>query len=278
MLIERRIDVAEMAETVPALREAMKEHRAAARRKELRRAWIVFFSALAAGVLSIVTVTLCSEAPTGGLVMLAAGLLLGTFVLLLYAFVLFLPGADPLAHPHVKHKLHFLEELLGMLRDEVGPRTRIGLRFDMGMYAFGKLVRTATSTRGRLKQYYTDRWLQLSFTLADGTRVRVLRHAGSKTKRGAVVRLSRRLSLSIQPNGALYEPTHADTELKQVLQYAAHRAFANVPEGFHVHVQRRQQRIAIKVTQDDADISPWEVMSLLWATMGYLARRRARSA
>jgi hypothetical protein len=265
MFVAKRISIDDVSSELDELRAAAVRMRRAWRKAELTRAGI---AAAVAGGLFLVGVI-------ANTAMVALPLVCAAIAAIYWAF----PDRHPLGHPRVLAKILFLENILGLLSDELLPRSRIGLRFDMNMYDFaGKLARTARSGGGRAKKYYSDRWLQLAFTLADGTRVRLLRHAGVKEKSGSVVRETRRLSLSIRPNAHLYAPTHADAELKRALQQGVLRAFSNMPEGYNVKVHRREQHFDVKILQDDTDISPEEVMALLWSAIDYLGRRRLKRA
>jgi hypothetical protein len=185
------------------------------------------------------------------------------------------PDSSPEGHPRLLAKIDFFDELIEMLRPELHARAPLAIAFDFGMYdEAGKLSRTAQSAAGRTKSYYTDRWLRLVVRLADGSYVRIVRHAGVKMKRGSVVRETRKLGLVLSPNAKLYERGANEEAMRTLLKKAVAKTFHNPPEGLALKLVPQGEDIVVRVLQDDADIFAKEVMALLFELMTQLATRR----
>lgn len=183
-----------------------------------------------------------------------------------------------------QEKLDFVRELHGRLEDELQPRRPVLLDFDLRHYdEASKVVWQGRSTHGNAKYKYSDKWLRYRATLADGTRFEVVRQAGVKTKKGAVVKEKRRLFLEIIPDprrydlGLLKEPRPRH-RLRARLDVAT-GAFHDEPEEFHARVEAADGVLKLKVTQEDAPILPQEVVTILEEVVRFLQElRRGRPA
>lgn len=174
-------------------------------------------------------------------------------------------------------KVDFVKALVHELSFDLHPRARASLSVDLGAYdAPGKLERTARTSSGKTKQYFTDKWVHLGCVLADGTRVRAVRQQGIKRKTGSVVREKRRLFLTIQPNPRRYPPLspQALDRIRHDVKAAIVQRFHNPPELVHVHLADRGGKLELVVAQEDAEILATEVVHLLGVALRVLSQHR----
>jgi hypothetical protein len=188
------------------------------------------------------------------------------------------------ANKHAKlkrslEKLDFVRELHGRLEDELQPRRPIHLDFDLRHYdEASKMVWQGRSSHGNAKYKYSDKWLHYRGTLADGTRFEVVRQAGVKTKKGAVVKEKRRLFLEVLPDPRRYDLSllkepRPRQRLRARLDVAT-GAFHDTPEEFHARVEAAGGLLKLKVTQEDAPILPVEVVTILEEVVRFLQELR----
>jgi hypothetical protein len=176
-------------------------------------------------------------------------------------------------------KVHFLRGLVEVFHDELHPRAPIRYRFDLRAYdAPGKKERTGRTMTGRLKEYFSDKWLHLRLVLADRTVVEIVRQQGVKVKKGRVAGEKRRLFITVTPNPRRYWPMQGQPmadRLRWQLRHVATTSFHNRPEQFHAHVAHHERDLSIRVTQEDADILPGEVYALVGCIAQHLQERCA---
>ena len=178
-------------------------------------------------------------------------------------------------------KVRFLGELLMRLRPELHPTGKSSLRFDLRFYDTKRPFWTGRSSHGNRKAKYSDKWLHLKVLLADGSILRIVRQAGIKTKKGAIVREKRRLFLTLMP-GSRYRLVTTDGPvvdanlLKGRLKHVVATSFHDPPEEFHVVPQLTECKWHVRVTQLDADILVDEVIALITQMMTLLNRAPLR--
>jgi hypothetical protein len=177
-----------------------------------------------------------------------------------------------------RDKVRFVCDLLEELHVDLHPLRKLRLALDLRPYDHAaKLIWSGTSSAGNPKAKYRDRWLHLDLLLADGTRMRLEREVGVKTKKGGIQSEKRRMFLAMKPNPKRYDVSQirADADkLRKRMKDAVLGMFASHPDDFHVHVDPQEGWFEIKVSQVDQQISVDEVHSLLHALIGFLARRR----
>lgn len=182
----------------------------------------------------------------------------------------------------VSTKLAFVQGLAARLRDDLNPRAPMRVRLDLRGYEHpSKLERTARSSAGRKKEYFSDKWLHLRFVLAEGSAVEIVRQAGVKEKSGSVVSEKRRLAVSVRPNPARYGDVGkalAAALTSAAFTETARRGFPNAPEVFGVRATEGEGVVTVRVTQHDADFAPEEVVALLGCILREAARLAPRAA
>ena len=179
-----------------------------------------------------------------------------------------------------REKVAFAVELWSLLRDEVHARSLVVLDFDLRHYdESGKRTWEGKSSAGNPKSQYSDKWLRLRMTLADGTALEVVRVAGVKTKKGAVQKEKRRLLLRMRPSPRRYrsdqlaEGSPAAKALRDALKDSC-REFHNSPEEFACRAASVDGALTIKVVQEDAPILAKEVLVLLGRALLFLNELR----
>lgn len=179
-------------------------------------------------------------------------------------------------HRRLVAKVDFLRALLSQLVDELHPRAPVRFDFDLSAYdEDGKLFRSASSSAGNKKTYYSDKWLRLRVCLADKTQVEVVRQQGIKVKKGNVQFEKRRLFVTVTPNACRYRPMDAPLaqRLRRQVSQEIQRGFDNRPELFHLQVTPTSADIGLKIVQEDVDILPSDVIVVLRGTMNHLRER-----
>jgi hypothetical protein len=242
-------------------------------RPEVKRR-LVFAIAHVAGVLVAVFALALSVEAVRFLVPFA------TLVTLIYGFVRVRRVRR--LYDRLGHKLAFVQGLAARLRDDLNPRAPMRVRLDLRGYEHpSKLERTARSSAGRKKEYFSDKWLHLRFVLAEGSAVEIVRQAGVKEKSGSVVSEKRRLAVSVRPNPARYgDIGKALTAALATAAFTenARRGFPNAPEVFGVRATEGEGVVTVRVTQHDADFAPEEVVALLGCILREAARLAPRAA
>lgn len=199
----------------------------------------------------------------------------------LFALIIYLGKRGKLARAW--KKVQFTRELHALLVDELHPRRSVVLDFDLRHYDEGRSpVWSGRSVYGNRKYKYSDKWLHYRGVLADGTKLSMMRQAGIKTKKGAVVKEKRRLFLEIMPNPSRYslslvDDPRAARALRNRLQVATD-AFHDTPEDFHARVQGGGRGLRVKVTQEDAPILAGEVTAIIEEVMRFLQGLRQPAA
>lgn len=183
--------------------------------------------------------------------------------------LVFFGGALVSAHRRAGHKLRFARGLCEELLDDFHPGRKVRIELDLADYdALGKRYWQGKSIHGNTKYKYADRWLILRLVLADGTRVRLVRKADVKTKKGDIVRHKRQLYAHLDPAPERYGRGPWDVSvLDSIVRTAIDREFHDPPEDMRVRAARRGASIDLKVTQLDAEILPREVTTVLDATL-----------
>jgi hypothetical protein len=178
----------------------------------------------------------------------------------------------------VAGKLAFVSELASLLRDDLSPRAPLRVRLDLRGYEHpSKLERTARSSAGRTKEYYSDKWLHLRIVLAEGSAVEIVRQAGVKEKSGRILSEKRRLAVSLRPSasryGAVARPlAHALSSAEAV--ETGRRLFRKPPEVFGVRVSEAEGVVTVRVSQRDVEFTAVEAVSLV----AHIVREAARLA
>lgn len=230
---------------------------------DLRRATVIFVPFLVAAIVG------CFMLPPAGLI---GGVIAG----IVYA-------AKRSKVKRAREKVAFARELHDRLADELHPRRCVILDFDLRHYdEASKKIWTGRSIAGNPKHKYSDKWLHYRAVLADGTKLDIVRQAGVKTKKGAVVKEKRRLFLELTPNPRRYALSLLKHErparrLRARLE-AATGAFHNDPEEFHARVQGAGDSLRVKVTQEDAPILAQEVVTIVEEVVRFLQELRGAKA
>lgn len=254
----RRVRPREIAQTLFRAREALKLSQTTSH--------VGFFGLLATLVVLFVTIDDASE---------FAALFIFSWVLTIIFWV-----SSVKATGRKLAKVDFTERLLKGLKDELHPGDKLSVRFDFHAYdSAGKQIWEGRSPFGNRKVKYADKWLHLKLRLADGTRVRVRREVGVKTKKGSIQKEKRRLWLHVKPEPSLYDVDAAIADhdtLRRSLKTAVRESFHDPPEEFHVHAEEgtREGTIRVRVTQMDAPILPDECVALLEGVMWHLGKYR----
>lgn len=171
-------------------------------------------------------------------------------------------------------KVHFLRHLIESLADELHPKAKVHVRFDLRHYdAEGNKIWSGKSPHGNAKHKYSDKWLHLDVRLADGSEVRIVRQAGIKTKSGNIQKEKRRVFLSFEPNPWLYRlpPGATHAELAKRLREKIPLALHDLPEDFQVKLDGGDGKFRLKFMQEDAPILPDEVVYAVREMLAYLA-------
>lgn len=179
-------------------------------------------------------------------------------------------------HQRLVAKVEFLRALFAQLVDELHPRLPVRFDFDLSAYdESDKLFRTASSSAGNKKSYFSDKWLRLRVCLADRTEVEIVRQQGVKVKKGNVQFEKRRLFITVTPNSRRYRPMDAPLaqRLRHQVTQEIQRGFDNRPELFHLQVTPSSADIGLKIVQEDVDILPSDVLVVLRGTMTHLRER-----
>ncbi|MEO1272867.1 MAG: hypothetical protein AAFX99_32670 [Myxococcota bacterium] len=201
----------------------------------------------------------------------------GPFVLFMGVFgLLILVGWRISVHRLIreaKHKATFFDGVVQVFAHEFLPRSKVRFRVDFEPTERDiNIKRTAQSIAGNTKRYYTHKWMRLTFSLPDHSRVQISRKAFKKTKKGNDLKHYRQLNLKFWPAPHVRWPSVKRNlgTLRHGLKDAIVRSFHDTPEEYNVTPRIDEGVILIKVAQYDAEILPEEVFALVEATVDFM--------
>jgi len=178
-------------------------------------------------------------------------------------------------------KVEFGEELMEKLLDEIYPRSKIKFYLDLQPYDIrGKQIWKGRSSHGNPKYKYNDRWLRLCVTLADGSRLFLLRKVGVKTKSSSIVKEKRKMVLSFYPNPRCYKlfQPHQIEKLQKNLRGNIRRRYFQSMERYHCHAISVPGGVKQKRSQLNAQYTVEEIMDFLKCIYRWLKHNQVRQS